>query len=358
MTVTPIPLTPNCGPAPEAPVTEAAPGFADALAAARRDEPAANTERPGDDTTDEPGDDAAGTVVDPALIGAVPATATPDATTAADGDLLTVIVTDAATDGPTTTAVGTPTDIPDTTAGTTGTGTTGTGTTDTGTTATDIGIDTGTTATDTGATPAPADDRGGAPPIGAPAVAGEPARPAGTRTGAGEATAALAPPTGPAAAGAGPAAYAVDGPAEAQAPAPAPAPPPAEQMVAVLRPLGRSADGSHRLRLELRPPELGRVEMRVEMRDGVLHTVIVAETAHAANVLRDALGDLRSMLQSEGVTIGDLLVADGRADGHEPDDDAPVERTDRAATEPEPPVAGVSVPAAPTGTDRLLDVRI
>jgi flagellar hook-length control protein FliK len=88
-------------------------------------------------------------------------------------------------------------------------------------------------------------------------------------------------------------------------------PPPSEQLVSVLTPLRMTQNGTYTLRLELKPPELGRVEMRVEMRDGVLHASIHAEQHNAAQVLRDALSDLRERLGSEGVHTGELTVSDG-----------------------------------------------
>ena len=88
-------------------------------------------------------------------------------------------------------------------------------------------------------------------------------------------------------------------------------PPPAEQLVSVLTPLRTTQNGTYTLHLELKPPELGRVEMRVEMRDGVLHASIHAEHESSAQLLRDALGDLRDRLGAEGVHPGELTVSDG-----------------------------------------------
>ena len=88
-------------------------------------------------------------------------------------------------------------------------------------------------------------------------------------------------------------------------------PPPAEQLVSVLTPMRTAPNGTYTLRLELKPPELGRVEMRVEMRDGVLHASIHADHEGSAQLVRDALGELRDRLDAEGVHTGELTVSDG-----------------------------------------------
>ena len=99
-------------------------------------------------------------------------------------------------------------------------------------------------------------------------------------------------------------------------------PPPAEQLVAVLSPLRTTQSGAYTLHLELKPPELGRVEMRVEMRDGVLHASIHAEHQSSAQLLRDSLADLRDRLSADGLNPGELTVSDssvgsGTRDGRE-----------------------------------------
>jgi flagellar hook-length control protein FliK len=100
-----------------------------------------------------------------------------------------------------------------------------------------------------------------------------------------------------------------------QAPStPTPAPP-QEQVVAVLSPLSQRPDGVYKLRLELHPAELGRVEIDVEMRNGVLHANLRAEHVTAAHALRDALADLRGRLDAQGVRTGTVTV-DGRGPGN------------------------------------------
>jgi flagellar hook-length control protein FliK len=130
---------------------------------------------------------------------------------------------------------------------------------------------------------------------------------------------------------------------------------PVDQLVSVLRPLRANRDGAYRLDLELRPPELGRVELRVELRDGVLHASLRADNDAAAQLVRDSLGELRVQLAREGVQAGRLSVDDGRS-GFSPREQHVPERD---AREQHP--AGPQRPAAPI-VDPVetssLDVRI
>ena len=96
--------------------------------------------------------------------------------------------------------------------------------------------------------------------------------------------------------------------------------------MSVLTPLRTTPNGTYTLRLELKPPELGRVEMRVEMKDGVLSASIHADHEGSAQVVRDALSDLRDLLNAGGLHTGDLTVSDGGV-GSGPHDGAdPVRR--------------------------------
>jgi flagellar hook-length control protein FliK len=137
--------------------------------------------------------------------------------------------------------------------------------------------------------------------------------------------------------------------------APAELPTPAEQLVAVMRPLQRTADGSYRVRIELRPPELGRVDMRIEVKDGVVHASIHAEHAETAELVRNALDDLRARLDSDGVRAGTLEVNDGRAND--------ARREQRGQRESLDETELVTAPALMTTrpqyqSDALLDVRL
>ena len=143
------------------------------------------------------------------------------------------------------------------------------------------------------------------------------------------------------------------------APAAAPAPPvPHEQVVSVLRPLRRAADGTYELRLQLRPPELGQIELRVEMRHGVLHAALQADNPQAVEIMRNGLGELRSRLEAEGVRAGALTVDSNAAQMSQRDRES--QREMRESGDPlGAPVENIATVARPaTNTDALLDVRI
>ena len=145
-------------------------------------------------------------------------------------------------------------------------------------------------------------------------------------------------------------------PAATTPPAP---PPPAEQLVSVLRPLQRAADGTYQLHIELRPPELGRVDLRVELRDGVLHASINAEHPRTAELVRNALDDLRARLDADGVRSGALNVGSGGAGASERDPDAMPTPTLVDATSASS-AAVTDLTAAPVDleSNSLLDVRL
>ena len=126
----------------------------------------------------------------------------------------------------------------------------------------------------------------------------------------------------------------------------------------MIHPLQRTGDGTYQIHIELRPPELGQVEMRVEMKDGVLHASIHTEHSETADLVRSALDDLRARLDADGLRSGQLTVdthgtansgRDRRAPTPESRDDAIPANADAAA---------VTVVAAPTTSNSLLDVRI
>jgi flagellar hook-length control protein FliK len=119
----------------------------------------------------------------------------------------------------------------------------------------------------------------------------------------------------------------------------------------VIRPLQRTPDGAYQLRIELRPPELGRVDLRVEFRDGVMHASIHTEHAHTAELVRGALDDLRARLDADGVRSGELTVAD--RDGGRRERDQPMTPQHDDADAPEAPL-----PPTATDSDNLLDVRM
>jgi hypothetical protein len=158
-----------------------------------------------------------------------------------------------------------------------------------------------------------------------------------------------------------PVAPAVAATATTERPAPAAPATPAEQLVGVMRPLRRAEDGAYHLRLELRPPELGRVDLRVELRDGVLHANIRTEHAHVANLVRDALGELRTRLDADGVRAGQLTVGDDAGQSAFRDRNAAQDAPRREESRLGSPDVSANAPTRSdptTDTDALLDVRI
>jgi flagellar hook-length control protein FliK len=144
-------------------------------------------------------------------------------------------------------------------------------------------------------------------------------------------------------------------------PTPAPTTAPHEQVVTVVAPLLQRGDGVYRLRLELHPAELGHVEIDVELRNGVLHANMRPEQAGAAHMLRDALNDLRSRLEAQGVRAGDVTV-DGRGPGTTGRDrqaDATEPRIGAKAADDASPEEDAPPPQAPTENPQtLLDLRM
>ncbi len=380
MTVAPVPVTPpEPAPAEPAPTSPAGPGFADALQCAQEEsapKPPPAKAGTADTPTNEPAKHAPGTITDAtvlALLAALTGVATP-----ADGS-----------------AKATPTATADR-AATEGAGK-GESETTSSPPAPALTIETApAAATDArGAPPAepskatavaptiPATAQHTAPPANAPALVRAPMDPAAPTNDAAPKDASPAPvppafvppavrPAEPAAPAPSTAlavtppvpahaeptvanAPAVAAPAATTAPAP---PPPAEQLFTVMRPLQRTPDGGYQLRLELRPPELGRIDLRVEMRDGVMHASIHAEHAHTAELVRNALDDLRARLDAGGVRAGELTVSDGGNDQREHGEPAAtpnhedIDVTD-ATTAPTPVGA-----TRHTSPDNVLDVRI
>jgi flagellar hook-length control protein FliK len=98
-----------------------------------------------------------------------------------------------------------------------------------------------------------------------------------------------------------------------------------EQVATVVRPLRLTADGSHRVALQLTPDDLGTVHLEVALRDGRLSVHAVAETAAARDALAGSLPQLRATLTSSGIDLGNLDVSDGSS-GSDPDGRSGTER--------------------------------
>jgi len=141
------------------------------------------------------------------------------------------------------------------------------------------------------------------------------------------------------------------------------APPPAEQLVSVLAPLRSTTNGTYTLRLELKPPELGRVEMRVEMKDGVLSASIHADREGSAQLVRDALSDLRDLLNTGGIQTGDLTVSDGGVgsgsrDARDTQSSAPTTSSEATLPSDDATTVGTIRSSVEPDSTSLLDVRL
>lgn len=88
-----------------------------------------------------------------------------------------------------------------------------------------------------------------------------------------------------------------------------PAPSLPDQLVEVIGPLRQAPDGTHRLSVHLRPDELGEVLVDVRVRGNEVNLTIRAELAGTADLLRDAVGELRAELETAGFRSGDVDVS-------------------------------------------------
>jgi flagellar hook-length control protein FliK len=71
--------------------------------------------------------------------------------------------------------------------------------------------------------------------------------------------------------------------------------------------VSHAAEGA-RIRMQLEPRELGEVVVRLEIRDGVAHAHLIAESADAGRALSASLGDLRSALSDRGLQLDSVSV--------------------------------------------------
>ncbi len=92
-------------------------------------------------------------------------------------------------------------------------------------------------------------------------------------------------------------------------PPPAPPAPVTQQLVSVIAPFRRHGDGSYQLAIELHPRELGRVEIELAVRNGVVTLHMRAEHGATNALLRDTLGELARDLELAGIRTDSLTVA-------------------------------------------------
>ena len=136
----------------------------------------------------------------------------------------------------------------------------------------------------------------------------------------------------------------------------APAPTLPDQLVEVIGPLRQAPDGTHRVSVQLRPDELGEVLVDVRVRGNEVSLSIRADLAGTADLLRDAVGELRAELEAAGFRSGDVDVS-SHHDRRAAQDEAGASTAtgaDRAALDGAEPDA----PNPHAATSSGLDVRL
>jgi len=78
-------------------------------------------------------------------------------------------------------------------------------------------------------------------------------------------------------------------------------------------------DGQSEMRLQLTPPDLGRMEMKIVLEDGQMQGKIVVSTPEAKQLFDQNLGELQRQLQQAGVQVGNLDVSLGQPGGEKPE---------------------------------------
>lgn len=160
---------------------------------------------------------------------------------------------------------------------------------------------------------------------------------------------------------------AVEAPSNVAAPARSEAPALPDQLVRVLTPLRKGPDGTHRVAIQLRPDDLGEVQVDVRVRGNEIALTLRADLAGTTDLLRSTLSELRAELEAAGFRAGDLDVADHQAHGgpgREVDDPTRGRnRSNRPAAEVLPDRTADPTPGAPptpvrdTGANNL-DLRL
>lgn len=72
---------------------------------------------------------------------------------------------------------------------------------------------------------------------------------------------------------------------------------------------GRLLPNGGAMQIRLDPPELGALQIRVEMRDGVMTASFETSNDQATRLLSHSLGDLRNALEAQGVSVQKLQVS-------------------------------------------------
>jgi flagellar hook-length control protein FliK len=92
-----------------------------------------------------------------------------------------------------------------------------------------------------------------------------------------------------------------------------------EQVFTAVSPLLRANDGSYRIQLQLRPHDLGAVQVIVNVRHGEISIQMHAPDAAARDALRGGMSDLRQQLEDQGLRAGSMEVGSGGANARQPE---------------------------------------
>ncbi len=143
---------------------------------------------------------------------------------------------------------------------------------------------------------------------------------------------------------------------------------PAEQILGALLPLRNRPDGSYTMQLELHPHDLGRVELTIQLHQGVLSVHMHADNPEARAALAAHVDQLRELLDGHGVQTGTLDLGgqsgNGAHLGGRSAGDATGERRRSAsssapiANDPTAPVDRSPETTRPAVTDDGLDLQL
>jgi flagellar hook-length control protein FliK len=118
-------------------------------------------------------------------------------------------------------------------------------------------------------------------------------------------------------------------------------------------------EGRSSARIQLNPPELGRVDIRLEMDGPEARVQLVTQNAQVREGLEAMLPRLREMLSEQGLQLADASVSDQRGGGEADDEAAGRAHADTAAADGiEGDAASAELadaPVEPVRLDGLLD---
>ncbi|MFK7695834.1 flagellar hook-length control protein FliK [Paenibacillus sp. HJGM_3] len=88
----------------------------------------------------------------------------------------------------------------------------------------------------------------------------------------------------------------------------------AQEMSQLMKSMNMQATGGHSaIKITLMPEHLGQVDVKMSMQNGHLVAQFVADTVHGKDMLESQLPQLRAVLQSQGLQVDRLEVAQGQA---------------------------------------------